>query len=35
VLQIPGQSESIESRNAATNICGGTLPGANPDTGAP
>jgi LCP family protein required for cell wall assembly len=27
---VPGQSSAIESRNAATNICSGTLPGANP-----
>jgi hypothetical protein len=30
-LVIPGQSESIESRNAGTNICGGELPDANPN----
>jgi hypothetical protein len=34
-LQIPGQSQTVESRNAATNICSGTLPGANPNTGGP
>jgi LCP family protein required for cell wall assembly len=34
-LTIPGQSQSIESRNAATNICQGELPDANPETGAP
>lgn len=31
---VPGQSASIETRNAAANICSG-LPDANPDTGGP
>jgi LCP family protein required for cell wall assembly len=31
---VPGQSASIESRNAAENICAG-MPDANPETGAP